>query len=151
MNNKDTGFLGENITAQYLTQNGFEILHRNWRYKHLEIDIIAFKDGILHIVEVKTRTDNQFGFPEQAITAKKMQFLKNAAAHYQTYIDVVHAKGEAELAKDNVKSGVLGAYSYIGSHYAITDKVKARENFEKALVLDPTSKYIKESLDVLKK
>ena len=83
MNNKDTGFLGENITAQYLTQNGFEILHRNWRYKHLEIDIIAFKDGILHIVEVKTRTDNQFGFPEQAITAKKMQFLKNAAAHYQ--------------------------------------------------------------------
>ena len=83
MNNKDTGFLCENITAQYLTQNGFEILHRNWRYKHLEIDIIAFKDGILHIVEVKTRTDNQFGFPEQAITAKKMQFLKNAAAHYQ--------------------------------------------------------------------
>ena len=76
MNNKDTGFLGENITAQYLTQNGFEILHRNWRYKHLEIDIIAFKDGILHIVEVKTRTDNQFGFPEQAITSKKMQFLK---------------------------------------------------------------------------
>lgn len=83
MNNKDTGFLGENITAQYLTQNGFEILHRNWRYKHLEIDVIAFKDGILHIVEVKTRSDNQFGFPEEAITAKKMQFLKNAAAHYQ--------------------------------------------------------------------
>ena len=83
MNNKDTGFLGENITAQYLTQNGYEILHRNWRYKHLEIDIIAFKDGILHIVEVKTRTDNQFGFPEQAITAKKMQFLKNGAAFFQ--------------------------------------------------------------------
>lgn len=75
----------------------------------------------------------------------------NAAAHYQTFIDVVHAKGEAELAKENVKSGLLGAYSYIGSHYAITDKAKARENFEKALVLDPTSKYIKESLDVLKK
>jgi len=75
----------------------------------------------------------------------------NAAAHYQTYIDVVQAKGEAELAKDSVKSGLLGAYSYIGSHYAITDKAKARENFEKALALDPTSKYIKESLDVLKK
>jgi len=75
----------------------------------------------------------------------------NAVAHYQTYIDVVQAKGEAELAKDSVKSGLISAYSYIGSHYAITDKVKARENFEKALVLDPTSKYIKESLDVLKK
>jgi len=75
----------------------------------------------------------------------------NAVAHYQTYIDVVHAKGEAELSKDSVKSGLIGAYSYIGSHYAITDKAKARENFEKALALDPTSKYIKESLDVLKK
>lgn len=75
----------------------------------------------------------------------------NAVAHYQTFIDVVHAKGEAELAKDNVKAGLIGAYSYIGSHYAITDKAKARENFEKALALDPTSKYIKESLDVLKK
>ena len=74
MNNKDTGFLGENITAQYLTQNGYEILHRNWRYKHLEIDIIAIKEGMLHIIEVKTRTDHQFGFPEQAITAKKCSF-----------------------------------------------------------------------------
>jgi len=75
----------------------------------------------------------------------------NAVAHYQTYIDVVHAKGEAELAKESVKSGLIGAYSYIGSHYAISDKAKAKENFEKALVLDPTSKYIKESIDVLKK
>ena len=75
----------------------------------------------------------------------------NAVAHYQTFIDVVHAKGEAELAKESVKAGLIGAYSYIGSHYAITDKAKARENFEKALALDPTSKYIKESLDVLKK
>lgn len=83
MNNKDTGFLGENITAQFLTENGFEILHRNWRYKHLEIDIIASKLGILHIVEVKTRSDIQFGYPEQAIHAKKMQYLKNAAAHFQ--------------------------------------------------------------------
>lgn len=75
----------------------------------------------------------------------------SAVAHYQTYIEVVHAKGEAELAKPSVKSGLIGAYSYIGSHYAITDKVKAREYFEKALALDPNSQYIKESLDVLKK
>ncbi|TPD68200.1 tetratricopeptide repeat protein [Flavobacterium microcysteis] len=74
-----------------------------------------------------------------------------AVAAYQKYIEVVHAKGEAELAKDNVKSGLIGAYSYIGSHYAISDKAKAKEYFEKALVLDPTSQYIKESLDVLKK
>ncbi|WDO14287.1 tetratricopeptide repeat protein [Flavobacterium sp. WW92] len=75
----------------------------------------------------------------------------SAVAHYQKYIEVVHAKGEAELAKESVKAGLIGAYSYIGSHYAISDKAKAKEYFEKALVLDPNSQYIKESLDVLKK
>ena len=75
----------------------------------------------------------------------------NAVAAYEKYIEVVTTKGEAEMAKDSVKAGLIGAYSYIGSHYAISDKVKAKENFEKALALDPTSQYIKESLDVLKK
>jgi putative endonuclease len=83
MDNKDTGDFGENIAAMYLLEKGFEILVRNWRYKHLEIDIIASKNSMLHIVEVKTRSSIQFGFPEQMISGMKMQFLKNAAAHYQ--------------------------------------------------------------------
>ena len=41
--NKDTGFLGENKAADYLISMGYTILFRNWRYKHLEIDIIASK------------------------------------------------------------------------------------------------------------
>ena len=83
MKNKDTGFLGENMATDYLIQLGFEIICRNWRYKHLEIDIIASKQNILHIVEVKTRSSTEFGFPEQMIHKTKMQFLKNAAAHFQ--------------------------------------------------------------------
>ncbi|NCW12143.1 MAG: hypothetical protein EBV82_03085 [Chitinophagia bacterium] len=83
MNNKDTGFFGENMAADYLLLNGYDILFRNWRYKHLEIDIIASKTGLLHIVEVKTRSSIHFGFPEQSIQAPKMQFLKNAGAIFQ--------------------------------------------------------------------
>ncbi len=83
MSNKDTGFFGENMAADYLSNQGFEILNRNWRYKHLEIDIIASKNGLLHIVEVKTRSAIQFGYPEQSIHTIKMQFLKNAAALFQ--------------------------------------------------------------------
>ena len=83
MNNKDTGDFGEKMAADYLLANGFEILAKNWRYQHLEIDIIASKNNMLHIVEVKTRTSNEFGFPEQMIGKHKMQLLKNAAAHYQ--------------------------------------------------------------------
>lgn len=83
MENKDTGFLGETIATSHLLELGFDILERNWRYKHLEIDIIASKESMLHIIEVKTRTSIQFGYPEQMIKGLKMQFLKNAAAHYQ--------------------------------------------------------------------
>jgi putative endonuclease len=83
MNNKDTGFFGENMAANYLLDQGFEIISRNWRYKHLEIDIIASKNGRLHIVEVKTRSSIEYGYPEDFIDHKKLQFLKNAAAFFQ--------------------------------------------------------------------
>jgi putative endonuclease len=81
--NKDTGFLGENKAAIYLISIGYTILYRNWRYKHLEIDIIASKGNCLHIIEVKTRRSTTYGFPEQHIDAIKMQHLKNAAALFQ--------------------------------------------------------------------
>lgn len=83
MNNKDTGFLGEKMAKDYLISNGFTILACNWRYKHLEIDIIASKENRLHIVEVKTRNGIKFGYPEQHVSHKKLQLLKNAAAMYQ--------------------------------------------------------------------
>lgn len=81
--NKDTGFLGENKAAAYLIGMDYTILFRNWRYKHLEIDIIASKGNCLHIIEVKTRRSTNYGFPEQHIDAIKMQHLKNAAALFQ--------------------------------------------------------------------
>ena len=52
MKNKDTGNFGENLACNYLIKKGFTILEQNWRYKHLEIDIIACKENRLHIVEV---------------------------------------------------------------------------------------------------
>jgi putative endonuclease len=83
MKNKDTGNFGENLACNFLIEKGFMILAQNWRYKHLEIDIIASKDQQLHIVEVKTRSNIEFGYPEQFIHRQKFQFLKNAAAIYQ--------------------------------------------------------------------
>jgi putative endonuclease len=83
MSNKDTGFLGENLAEAFIIKRGYSLLARNWRYKHLEIDLIAHKNNCLHIIEVKTRKQLEFGFPEQFINKKKMQFLKNATAIYQ--------------------------------------------------------------------
>lgn len=73
---------GEEIAAQHLLKNGYDILHRNWRFGKFEIDIVAKKGNTLSIVEVKTRTGDYFGEPEEGVTKAKEKFLATAADHY---------------------------------------------------------------------
>ena len=54
----DTGRYGEALAVDYFEKKGFEILHKNWRESHWEVDIIAVKNDILHFIEVKTKTKN---------------------------------------------------------------------------------------------
>jgi putative endonuclease len=82
INNKDTGNKGEELAVNALLERGFNILERNWQFRHWEVDIIASLDTRLHFVEVKTRTNRKFGYPEESITRDKMQSLKNAAEAY---------------------------------------------------------------------
>ena len=77
--NQQKGTTGENLATNYLIENGFIIVERNWRYKHCEIDIICKKNNKLHFIEVKTRLSKQFGNPEESINEKKMNALKKAA------------------------------------------------------------------------
>ena len=77
-----TGQLGEDLAAEWLTAQGFRILHRNWRFGHVELDVVAEKLGCLHFVEVKTRRSDKFGYPEEAVTAGKLERLQRAGAAY---------------------------------------------------------------------
>ena len=78
----ELGKRGEELAAQYLTEKGYEILERNCRNKHKEIDIIA-KDGeTLVIVEVKTRQSDDHGEPDLAVTRQKQTRLIYAANAY---------------------------------------------------------------------
>ena len=78
----DFGKLGEEIAVNYLVGKGYEIVERNWRNTHKEIDIIA-KDGKdLVIVEVKTRQTDEYGNPDIAVTKKKQRLLIAAANAY---------------------------------------------------------------------
>lgn len=51
----ELGRHGETLAADFLRANGYVILAQNWRYSHLELDIVALRDSVLHVVEVKTR------------------------------------------------------------------------------------------------
>lgn len=79
----ETGFAGEKLAVEWLTTHGYKIRAENWRYRHLEVDIIAEKGDTLHFVEVKTRRSTKFGNPEESINKQKMKNLKDAAEQYQ--------------------------------------------------------------------
>jgi putative endonuclease len=76
------GTEGEDMATQWLRENGYEILHRNWRNKQFELDIIASKNNFLHFFEVKSRHFSPFGYPEDSVKKKKFKNLQRAADEY---------------------------------------------------------------------
>jgi putative endonuclease len=73
------GKKGEDLTVQYLLKKGYTLLERNWRFRHKEVDIIATDGHDLVFVEVKTRSSEWFGTPEEAVDDKKQRYLMDAA------------------------------------------------------------------------
>ena len=76
------GRAGEERSASYLQDLGYQILFQNWRTRTGEIDIIAFMEPFLVFVEVKTRSTLAFELPQEAVTKKKMKNLVEAADAY---------------------------------------------------------------------
>jgi|SRR5690606_7015196 len=77
-----TGIQGEDVAVKLLEQQGYRIRCRNWRYKNLEIDVIAEERDILVFVEVKTRSGHAFGLPYEFVDAAKQAKLVRAANQY---------------------------------------------------------------------
>ncbi len=80
--NMQIGRSGEKQAARYLEENGVEILEMNYHTPYGEIDIIGKKSDLLVFCEVKTRTSQKFGYPEESITPKKKNALINSSLHY---------------------------------------------------------------------
>lgn len=76
------GKSGEDIARKYLESNDYLILETNWREGRLECDIIAYKDNHIVFVEVKTRSSEEFGSPEQFVDKKKqLAYIRLANAY----------------------------------------------------------------------
>lgn len=82
MNQKERGAWGEQKALEYLQKKGYKILAKNWFHGHEEIDIIAKHGTMLVIVEVKTRTSDAFGNPEDFLSRAQQRRLINAADAY---------------------------------------------------------------------
>jgi len=82
MNNITLGKKGEDLAVEYLEEEGYQILERNWVFKNVEVDIIAKYHEFLVIVEVKTRKGNSYGEPYTAVDHRKQRGLIFAAERY---------------------------------------------------------------------
>jgi putative endonuclease len=78
----ELGKQGEKLAVEFLRENGFEILETNWTFQKAEVDIIAQKEDVLAIVEVKTRSSVDFGLPQDFVKPKKIQLLVKAVNEY---------------------------------------------------------------------
>ena len=80
----ECGQEGEEAAAQLLKQQGYRIVARNWRPAGLrgEVDCIAWQEQTLCFVEVKTRTSNEHGAPQEAVTPAKQRQLSRLANAY---------------------------------------------------------------------
>jgi len=78
----DLGKLGEALAQNHLQKNGYTILETNFQFGHAEIDIIAQKDDVIAVIEVKTRSSDHYGKPEIFVSKKKIKLLVNAINHY---------------------------------------------------------------------
>lgn len=78
------GNRGENLALEYLKNRGYEILSNNYRCHFGEVDIISRKGNEIIFAEVKTRSGNSYGYPEEAVDKNKIRHIKKVAETYIT-------------------------------------------------------------------
>ncbi|MCK9400246.1 MAG: YraN family protein [Bacteroidales bacterium] len=104
----ELGKQGEEIAVTHLLKQGYHILDKNWRAGRNEIDIIAKDKDFLVIIEVKSRRNDTFAEPEEAVTKEKQQSLIRAANAYIfrknitlearfDIISIIHNKDETRI------------------------------------------------------
>ncbi len=98
------GKTGEERAAEYLISKGYVIRDVNWRSGKMELDIVACRDNLLVIIEVKTRKNLDFIRPEEAVTLRKINNIVRATEayiriydiHLDTRFDIITLVGEGE-------------------------------------------------------
>jgi putative endonuclease len=76
------GRKGEELALAFYQDNSYTILEKNWQLNHLEVDIIAKNDEYIVFCEVKTRTGDAFGSPQDSVNRQKQKNIIRAANYY---------------------------------------------------------------------
>jgi putative endonuclease len=109
----ELGKWGEDKASEYLQQNGYQIIERDWKSGRRDIDIIATDGNEVIFVEVKTRRNSLYGDPEEAVDYHKLQSLRLAINHYIKYRRI----------NNNVRFDIISVVGMIGQEPKI-DHIK---------------------------
>ena len=77
------GKWAEDLVSRWYEQQGYVIVARNWRCRRGELDVVAHRDGVLVVCEVKARASNAFGTPAEAVTLAKQLKVRRATADFR--------------------------------------------------------------------
>ena len=92
---KQMGNTSEDIALDYLQEQGYRLIQRNFTCKAGEIDLIMQKDDILVFVEVRSRTGTQYGEPSESVNRKKQDKIRKTAQYYlycNPYLDKYYCR-----------------------------------------------------------
>ena len=101
------GHRGEEMAAEHLERLGFQVVDRNYRCSAGELDLVAVKCEVLVFCEVKTRRDDRFGSPAEAVGRAKQARLRRLAAQWMAE----HRPGPVDIRFDVVSVIVRNGHS----------------------------------------
>lgn len=78
----ELGKKGEEEAVRYLIRKGYNVRHRNWHSGKKELDIVAIHKKTLVVIEVKTRRNELYGNPEEAVTEQKIRRIISSTDAY---------------------------------------------------------------------
>ncbi len=113
-NTTETGRKAERAAAVYLEMRGYKILEQNWRRPRCEIDIVANKDKVAYLVEVKYRKDLLQGGGLEAITEAKLKQMRRGA---QTWVEESKWTGQYHLAAVEIAGKDFTVMNFIDNVY----------------------------------
>lgn len=128
----------------------FDHVNKSAEAKKTNIENLKKADvALAKVIELSPKAQDAFLYRAKVNRyIQTNEALKVMAEAYDKYIIIVNEKGQGEITKQ--KDNLLDAYSNAGAYYAVTDKVKAADYFNKALALDPNDEYVKGQLKALK-
>lgn len=99
---------GENAAVDYLKQEGYKILERNFFCRQGEIDAIALDGNYIVFIEIKSRTSTEYGLPSEAVTKRKLEHMIKTIKYY-LYI--------RNLENENIRIDVIEVYVKEGKYH----------------------------------